>query len=142
LLERAVARRAPLRAVGIAAIAMVAASLASLGVGGGLATTAAAVVAYGAANGVLTIARGAAPAELFGTRAYASAVGVLAAANAVAAAVGPVTVAWLWNASGGYTLPLLALAALACVGLAAFVAATRPVRSEDGREGLGTRAEA
>ncbi|MCO6416094.1 MFS transporter [Siccirubricoccus sp. KC 17139] len=133
LLERTVARRAPLRAVGIAAMAIVAVSLASLGVAGGLAAAAAAVVAYGAANGVLAIVRGAIPAELFGTRAYASAIGILAAANAVAAAVGPVTVAWLWNASGSYALPLLSLAALAGVGLVAFAAATRPTRPHNPR---------
>ena len=143
LLEGAVARRAPLRCVGLAVMAALALALAGLAAAGGLAAAAVAVGAYGAANGVLTIVRGAAPAELFGTRAYASAVGVLAAANAVAAALGPIAVAWLWHASGGYTLPLLALAALACLGLAAFAAAMRPVRpAMAGGEGLGIRAEA
>ena len=102
LLEGAVARRAPLRCVGLAVMAALSLALAGLAAAGGLAAAAVAVGAYGAANGVLTIVRGAAPAELFGTRAYASAVGVLAAANAVAAALGPVAVAWLWHASGGY----------------------------------------
>ena len=64
---------------------------------------------------------------------------VLAAANAVAAALGPVAVAWAWHASGGYTLPLLALAALACLGLAAFAAAMRPPRLAAG-ERMGIRA--
>ncbi|NKC31248.1 MFS transporter [Falsiroseomonas selenitidurans] len=126
LVERTIGRHASLRAMGITALAVAVLALAGLAAAGGPLAAAMAVLAYGAANGVLTILRGAAPAELFGTRAYASAAGIVATANAVAAATGPLAVAWLWAASGGYGVALFALALVALVALAAFTVATRP----------------
>jgi len=126
LVERAIGRHASLRVLGLTAMAVSVAALAGLAVAIGPLGATTAVLAYAAANGVLTIVRGAAPAELFGTRAYASAAGIVATANAVAAATGPLAVAWLWAASGGYAVALLALAGVAAVALAAFAAATRP----------------
>jgi len=139
LFERAVARHASLRFVGLAALGGAVASLAGLAAATGSLAAAAAVIGYGTANGVITIVRGATPAELFGTRAYASAVGIVATANAVAAAVGPLAVVWLWAASGGYALALLALAAVASVALWAFAMATRSLPPSAPHEGAGGR---
>jgi MFS family permease len=139
LFERAVGRAASLRIVGVSAMALAVAALAGLAAAKGPLATATAVLAYGAANGMLTIVRGAAPAELFGTRAYASAAGIVATANAAAAAIGPLAVTWFWAASGGYAVALLALAAVASVALGAFAVATRPVLSANAKRAASAR---
>lgn len=125
LLEVTLGRRASIRGVGMAALLALACALAALALAKSTIMAATAVAAYGASYGTLAIVRGAALAEMFGARAYASIIGIVAAGNAVAAACGPVVVAWLWTASGRDAVPLLAMAAVASAALAAFTVATR-----------------
>ena len=80
---------------------------------------------YGAANGTMTIVRGALPAQMFGTAHYGAVAGGLAACGACARAAGPLAVAWLWERGGGYAPPMMALALLSFAEAGAFLAATR-----------------
>lgn len=140
LLEASLGRRLPIRVVGLAALLALAGSLVALACAEAMAAAAIAVAAYGAANGILTIVRGAVPAEMFGARAYASIVGVVAAGNAVAAACGPVLAARLWDATGSPAAPILAMAAVAGAALLAFANATR--KALPGRAGSIRAADA
>ena len=49
------------------------------------------VIAYGAGNGILTIVRGAAPAEMYGTHGLGGLLGYLSRASSYARALGPAT---------------------------------------------------
>lgn len=85
---------------------------------------------YGLSNGVVTIVRGAVPAQLFGRGHYGAVAGALAAPQMFALASGPVLVSLVWRASGGdYERVLLVLAGVSALGLASFWAATRAHRA-------------
>ncbi len=80
---------------------------------------------YGLGNGILTIARGALPLAIFGPAGYGRRVGLLAAPSRIAAAIAPVSVGLLFDASA--TAGLLAMAACNMIGLAAlFIISARP----------------
>lgn len=85
------------------------------------------VILYGATNGVLTVVRGGAPAELLDHSSYASALAMLSAPALAARAAGPLVAAAAansWGPSG--TTWLLFLVALA--GFALFWSVTAPYR--------------
>jgi hypothetical protein len=128
-MEFAAGARLSLRAVTALALAGVGAAFAALALGQTAAILGIALILYGAANGVLTIMRGALPAHLFGTRRYGSVSGVLSAASAVTRAAGPVAIAWSWERTGGYAPGMMAIAVL-CLGaimlLRAAMAALEP----------------
>ncbi|MFT8246849.1 MFS transporter [Roseomonas sp. BN140053] len=115
LMEFAAGARLSLRAVTALALTGVGTAFAALALGQTAAVLGIALILYGAANGVLTIMRGALPAHLFDTRRYGSVSGVLSAANAVARAAGPVAIAWSWESTGGYASGMMAVAVL-CLG--------------------------
>jgi hypothetical protein len=84
---------------------------------------------YGLANGVVTIVRGTAPAELFGREGYGELLGRIAAPSFVARAIAPVGFALatlpLGMAGGVATLLALAVASLAAFAIAARGSAAR-----------------
>jgi len=125
VLEFAGGDRWSLRAVGLAALAVLPAAFVGLAAGEGAAVLAAAVALYGASNGVMTIVRGALPARMFGAAHYGAVAGGLAASGAFARAAGPLAVAWIWEWGGGYGPAMAALALLSLIGLGVFAAATR-----------------
>lgn len=83
------------------------------------------VVLYGMSNGLLTIVRGALPAELFGRAAYGAIVGALVTPAALARAVGPVTIGWGWSLAGSYPWPLTVTAGISALALVCFVLTVR-----------------
>lgn len=84
-----------------------------------------ALLLYGAANGVLTIVRGALPIHVFGTARYGTISGLLSAGSALARAAGPLAMAWAWERSGGYGAGLAGLALLYLLAMPVLAAATR-----------------
>jgi MFS family permease len=84
------------------------------------------VVGYGAGNGLLTLARATAVADLFGTERYGSVAGRLAAFATCGRAAGPLVAGWLYDVSGRYE-PLLAtmIVALGLIAPAAVLGAFR-----------------
>lgn len=102
-------------------IALIALSFASL-------VAAAAFVAvalYGASNGIMTIARGTIPAELFGREHYGTVAGALSAPVITSRALGPIVASFIWSVAGGYDAVLWALAALGLVSCLGFYLALR-----------------
>ena len=84
---------------------------------------------YGLSNGVITIVRGALPAQLFGREHYGAVSGALAVPQMFALASGPFLVALVWMATGGsYDRVLFVLSAVSAVGVGFFYAAIRAHR--------------
>lgn len=125
VLEFVVGRHVSLRVVGLVALAASPVSLVFLALGQTVAWLIPFVVLYGASNGIMTIVRGAMPAELFGRARYGSIAGALTAPAALARAAGPVALGIAWGAAGGYALPVLGVAASAVLTLVFFAAAMR-----------------
>jgi MFS family permease len=76
---------------------------------------------YGAGNGVMTIARGTAVADLIGRTYYGAINGALTLPTMVAKALAPVVTAVIWSATGDPSLMLCTLLGSALVGAAGFV---------------------
>lgn len=84
---------------------------------GGFAVPAAALIAFGAGNGIFSIARGTLPLALFGPEGYARLMGRLAMPSLIAQALAPSAAALLMQGVGAHgTLGVLAALALANVG--------------------------
>ena len=79
-------------------------------------------IALGAGNGIMTIVRAQAVAELIGRAGFGAVNGALNAPISAARALAPSAAAAIWAATGGYTPVLWALAGLSVVALLAFVA--------------------
>jgi len=129
VLEFAIGRSVPLRTIGVVALVASPLSLLFLAFGQDVLWLAPFVILYGASNGIMTIVRGAMPAELFGRARYGTIAGALTTPSALARAAGPVAIGAAWSATGSYTWPLLGIAASALITLALFVAAMRAARS-------------
>jgi MFS family permease len=123
VVEFAAGRNVHARTVGAIAFALMAVSLLLFALAHGVPPAAYAfAVVYGASNGVMTIARGTVPAELFGHRDFGALLGRLARPQLVARAMAPVMLALVFPFDPGRTLtPWLMLA----LGLAALVAYRR-----------------
>ena len=80
---------------------------------------------FGAGNGAMTVIRGALPMEMYGRDQYGAIAGALATPGLLARAVGPIFVALLWSALGGYERATVVLFVVAAVGATAFAVATR-----------------
>ena len=76
---------------------------------------------YGAGNGILTIARGTAVADLIGRTDYGAINGALTLPTMVAKALAPVVTAVIWSATGDPSLMLGALLGSALVGVVGFI---------------------
>jgi MFS family permease len=84
---------------------------------------------YGLSNGVVTIVRGAMPAQLFGRDHYGAVSGALAMPQMFALASGPFLVSLVWTMTGGdYNRVLLVLSAVSATGVGFFYAAIRAHR--------------
>jgi hypothetical protein len=78
-------------------------------------------ICFGVGNGILTILRAVAVAELFGGAGFGSVNGAINLPVSVARALAPAAVAAVWAASGGYDVPLWALLSVSLAALAAFL---------------------
>ena len=83
------------------------------------------VVAYGCGNGVLTIVKGTAPVELFGSRGLGGLLGYLSRASQYAKAIAPAAFSALLTFGLTRNAALSCLAAVAVAGIATYVMATR-----------------
>jgi MFS family permease len=129
VLELAFASRLSASAIGIIAMAFLPLSLWILGMAGvEWPMLIAFAVIYGTGNGVMTIVRGAIPAELFGRESYGAVNGAMAAPVIVAKAAGPLVAALLFAWFGGYDRTVLVLIALGVLSTGVFVLATRASR--------------
>ncbi|MBR0648595.1 MFS transporter [Roseomonas terrae] len=115
IVEFAVGSRASLRTVTAVSLMLLGISFVGLAVGHSVAVLGSALLLFGAANGVLTIMRGALPAQLFSVAIYGSVSGVLSAAHAVARAAGPLALAWSREHAASYSPGMLTVALL-CFG--------------------------
>jgi hypothetical protein len=78
---------------------------------------------YGAGNGIMTIARGTAVADLIGRTHYGAINGALTMPTMVAKALAPVVTAAIWSATGDPSLMLWTLLGSALVGAMGFLLA-------------------
>lgn len=116
--EMAVGSRYKALHVGLVAVAMLPLSLLLLaGLGTDVAPYWLFAALYGAGNGVVTIVRGAIPAEVFGRDGYGAINGAMAAPVLLAKAGGPLFAAMLWGAMGGYGTVAIVLAAVAALAI-------------------------
>jgi MFS family permease len=76
---------------------------------------------YGAGNGVMTIARGTAVADLIGRTHYGAINGALTLPTMIAKALAPVVTAVIWSATGDPSLMLWTLLGSALIGAVGFV---------------------
>ncbi len=116
-------------AVGVIAFALLAASLIMmLAMQADPVLLALATIIYGGANGLTTIVRGAVPLALFGHAGFGTTLGKVAAPGLITAAIAPLAVAFLIEASGAQ-LALQVLAVIALAGLAGMLWLTRRVKT-------------
>jgi MFS family permease len=126
VVEFTAARNVSARAVGAIAFVLLVAALAALTQVPALAAAAFAfAVLYGLGNGVMTIARGTVPAELFGRRDFGALLGRLARPQLYARAVAPVALALVFAIDPDRTLTPWLLVAMGVVALAAYAQALR-----------------
>jgi MFS family permease len=130
VLELAFASRLAASTVGIIAMAFLPLSLGLLVVVTGVQwpLLAAFAIIYGTGNGVMTIVRGAIPAELFGRDAYGAVNGAMAAPVIIAKAIGPLVAALLYAWLGGYDATLQVLIVVAALSVVVFALSTRAAR--------------
>jgi len=130
ILELTAGQRFPIARVGLLAMSVLPVALLVFAVSGMHAWPLVVfALMYGLSNGVVTIVRGAMPAQLFGHEHYGAVSGALAVPQMFALASGPFIVSLLWMATGGYDQVLLVLAGITALGLASFYAALRAHRN-------------
>jgi MFS family permease len=86
---------------------------------------------YGAGNGVMTIARGTAVADLIGRTHYGALNGALTLPTMVAKALAPVVTAVIWSATGDPSLMLWTMLGSAIIGAVGFVFALSGTSSQE-----------
>lgn len=129
VLELAFASRLSASTIGLLAMAFLPLSLLLLGAAGvQWPLLVAFAIIYGTGNGVMTIVRGAIPAELFGRDAYGAINGAMATPVLVAKAAGPLVAALLFTALGGYDGTLHVLIVIGAASTAVFYLSTRVSR--------------
>jgi MFS family permease len=129
VLEFAFASRLSAATIGILAMAFLPLSLGLLAIAGvEWPLLVAFAVIYGIGNGVMTIVRGAIPAELFGRESYGAINGAMAAPVIVAKAAGPLVAALLFTWLGGYDGTILVLLVVGLLSTAVFFLSTRAAR--------------
>ncbi|HZP94145.1 MAG TPA: MFS transporter [Burkholderiales bacterium] len=133
IVEFGFARRVRATTVGTAAFALLASSMLILAMAGQSLVPALLFAAlYGAANGVMTIVRGTAPAELFGHESLGQLLGRLARPAFIAKAMAPVAFAAVLARGLTVAQGVIGLAILAALGLASFLIAVRIGRTKAG----------
>jgi MFS family permease len=135
LLEISIGRRFSAQAVGVVAMSLLPLSLLLLALfdlpAAGFLLFA---LLYGTGNGVMTIVRGALPADLWGATNYGAVNGALAAPALIAKAAGPLVAALVFSATGSYGWVLAILIATGTLAVALLLVAIRwrhPVRPEN-----------
>jgi MFS family permease len=123
LLFVAVSRALSTRLIGTACFALYPVAIAVLLLPASDVTLVAFAILYGLPNGIVTIVRGTIVPELFGPAAYGAISGALSTPGILARAAGPVLMAWLWAAAGGYGIVVWTLLVLSLVALAFWIAA-------------------
>ncbi len=83
------------------------------------------VLCWAVADGLLTIVRAAGTAEILGREGYGAVTGALSLIAVLPRTLGPITVALIWEADGGYASVPWILAAVGFLGAASFVLALR-----------------
>ena len=83
------------------------------------------ITCYGVSNGIVTIARGTIPAEIFGRERYGAVNGALSAPVLASRAVGPLVASLIWSATGSYDAVILVLGAMGVVAAATFMLAVK-----------------
>ena len=83
------------------------------------------ITCYGISNGIVTIARGTIPAEIFGRERYGAVNGALSAPVLASRAVGPLGASLIWSATGSYDAVILVLGAIGMIAAATFVLAVK-----------------
>ena len=126
VIEIAFLRKARATAVGIFALGLIVTALVLLlFVSGGGVVAVLFVMAYGAGNGILTIVRGAAPAEMYGATGLGALLGYLARASSYARALGPATYPAMIALGLGEHASIALLGVLLAAGLVVYVVAIR-----------------
>lgn len=129
IFELTVGQRFSIVQVGLLAMCVMPATLLVFAAAGGLWAMVAFALMYGLSIGVVTIVRGAMPAQLFGRDHYGAVSGALAVPQMFALASGPFLVSLVWTATGGnYDVVLMVLSALSATGVGFFYAAIRAHR--------------
>ena len=118
--------RVSMRWVGMAAMALLPLALVWLG----LAPPAFAwllpfVLGWAVVDGLLTIVRAAGTAEILGREGYGAVTGALTLIGVIPRTLGPITLALIWQADGGYGAVPWVLAGVALLGAACFLLALR-----------------
>lgn len=122
--EFAVGRRAPSRLVGLLAFAAAALGIVVLlSLEGAVALALVFAAVHGTSNGILTIVRGAVPAELFGRIGFGATLGKLVAPALIARAIAPLACAGMAVPGASVTAWLGMLAGLSVLAALAFVVA-------------------
>jgi MFS family permease len=126
IVEMAFLKRAHATHVGVVALSLIVIAIVVLMlVSGGGVLALLFVMAYGAGNGILTIVRGAAPAEMYGAEGLGGLLGHLSRASSYARALGPATYPALAAIGLGEGTSLAMLDALLAAGLVLYIAAIR-----------------
>jgi predicted MFS family arabinose efflux permease len=129
VVEFGLARHARATRVGIVAFGMFAGAILLLALAGrNLGWAIAFALLFGASNGVMTIVRGTAPAEMFGQQRLGVLLGRLARPAFIAKAIAPVMFAALLAHGVSGAVAEQGLAVLACLGLLSFLFALRSAR--------------
>jgi len=133
IVEMAFLRRAHATHVGVVALSLIAIAIVVLTlVSGGGVLALLFVIAYGAGNGILTIVRGAAPAEMYGADGLGGLLGHLSRASSYARALGPATYPALIAIGLGEGASLALLDTLLAAGLVLYIAAIREAGRQRG----------
>jgi hypothetical protein len=123
-------RRVGLRRVGLLAAGLVPVGMLALAAGAAsLWLTAAFVLAWAVADGLMTIIRAAGTAEILGREGYGTVTGALSAISMLPRTGAPLLLALLWDGMGGYGLVPWLLVAVGVVGAAGYGAAARAPRA-------------
>ncbi|MDB5414300.1 MAG: transporter [Rubritepida sp.] len=83
------------------------------------------IFAWAVADGLLTIVRAAGTAEILGREGYGAVTGAISLIGVLPRTAGPVTLALVWQAQGGYGAVPWLLAGVAALGAASFLLAVR-----------------
>lgn len=115
------ARRAPISRIGSAAVGAFPIAFVALAfLPPSFVIACVAMVLYGAANGILTIVRGAAVPEMLTRENYGTVMGAMNVPATIARALGPLGAAALWSVDRSYTPVLVAIVAASCILAVAF----------------------
>ena len=93
--------------------------------GGKWALVIAFIACYGTSNGIMTIARGALPAEIYGRERYGAVNGALSAPVLASRAGGPLVASLIWSATGNYDAVVWTLAGIGLIAVATYALAVK-----------------